>query len=513
MSLAKIKSMALNGIDGYIVTVEVDTAMGLPSFDIVGLPDTAVKESKERVRAAIKNCGFNNPVKRITVNLAPADRKKAGPSFDLPITVALLKATEQIDSIVNLDECGFIGELSLDGKLRPVNGILPMAICAKENGIKRLFLPEENSREAAVVEGIDVFGVDNLLNLVKILQGEIEVGPVTVNTDEIFDNYNLYDVDFSDVKGQPSAKRALEVAVAGGHNIIMIGSPGSGKSMLARRIPTILPDLTTEEALEVTKIHSVAGILESNSSLIRTRPFRSPHHTVSSVGLIGGGTIPKPGEISLAHNGVLFLDELPEFHRDSLEAMRQPLEDGKVTISRVNASLTYPADILLVASMNPCPCGYYGDSKHNCTCTPPQITRYMSKISGPLLDRIDIHIDVPSVSYNDLQSDKYEEKSADIRERVNKARNIQIERYKNDGILNNSQLTAPLIRKYCKLGTQQNDIMKKAFDIFGLSARAHDRILKVARTIADLDQSESIQPGHLMEAIQYRTLDRKYWEV
>lgn len=513
MSLSKIKSAAISGIDGYIVTVEVDISMGLPAFDIVGLPDASVKESKERVRAAVKNSGFENPAKRITVNLAPADKKKEGPSFDLPITVALLDAGEQIKTKVNLDECCFIGELSLDGKLRPVNGILPMTLCAKENGIKKIFLPVENAKEAAVVKGIDVYATDSLFTLVGILNGEKEAVPVTVDVDRLFEYENPYHIDFSDVKGQVAAKRAVEVAVAGGHNIAMIGSPGSGKSMIAQRIPTILPDLTLKEALEITKIHSVAGALPKDTALITTRPFRSPHHTVSAPGLVGGGTIPKPGEISLAHNGVLFLDELPEFQRNVLEVMRQPLEDGTVTVSRINATFTYPADVLLVASMNPCKCGYFGDPKHNCTCTPPQIAKYMSKISGPLLDRIDIHIEVPAVSYDDLQNVSKEETSREIKARVDRAREIQLKRYKNDGIINNSQLTAPLIRKYCALGPEEKNTLKMAFDNLGLSARAHDRILKVARTIADLDGSENIKISHIAEAIQYRSLDRKYWGI
>lgn len=510
MSLAKVNSMGLNGIDGYIITVEVDISNGLPAFDIVGLPDASVKESKERVKAAIKNTNFICPVKRITVNLAPADRKKEGPLYDLPITIAILSASGQILNDV-LNDCAFIGELSLDGTLRPVSGILPMVISAKNFGIKTVFLPVGNANEAAVVDGIDVIAVKTLTDIVKHLNGEEKLEPVSVDIEGIFSKNVEYNIDFSDVKGQKSVKRAIEVAVAGGHNIIMIGSPGSGKSMIAKRIPTILPPLTFEEALETTKIHSVSGILDSDTSLVTLRPFRSPHHTISAIGLIGGGSMPKPGEISLAHNGVLFLDELPEFQRVALEVMRQPLEDGYVNISRINASYTYPSNVLLVASMNPCKCGYYGDPNHECSCTPLQIQKYMGRISGPLMDRIDIHIDVPAVSYDDISSTSREEKSEDIKKRVEKARKIQQERYKNEGIFTNSQLSSSQIRKYCRVTPEINEILKSAFSNLGLSARAHDRILKVARTIADLEGKENITINDVAEAIQYRSLDRKNW--
>lgn len=510
MSLAKVNSMGINGIDGYIITVETDLSNGLPAFDIVGLPDASVKESKERVKAAIKNSGFNIPVKRITVNLAPADRKKEGAAYDLPITVAILSASEQIPEGAT-EKCAFLGELSLDGKLRGINGILPMVIVARDNGIKTVFLPGENANEAAVVNDVEIIGANNIAEIVNHLKGEELLPATKIDIDEIFMHKYEYPVDFSDVKGQKSVKRAIEVAVAGGHNILMIGSPGSGKSMLAQRIPTILPPLTFNEALETTKVHSIAGVLEPGTSLVTARPFRSPHHTVSPIGLIGGGANPKPGEISIAHNGVLFLDELPEFQRLAIEVLRQPLEDGVVSITRANASYTYPSNILLAASMNPCKCGYYGDPNHECTCTPPQIQKYMSKISGPMLDRIDIHVEVPAVSYSDLSSDSVEEPSSEIKKRVEKARKIQHDRYIDDGIYTNSQLSSSMIRKYCRVTPEINELLKSAFDNLGLSARAHDRILKVARTIADLEGQEEIAVNHIAEAIQYRSLDRKFW--
>lgn len=510
MSLAKVKSMGINGIDGYIVTAEVDISNGLPAFEIVGLPDASVKESKERVKASIKNSNYTVPVKRITVNLAPADRKKEGPSYDLPITVAILEASQQIKQ-GSTDGCAFLGELSLDGILRGVNGVLPMVISARDNGIKTVFLPSDNAKEAAVVEGVEIIGAHNLNQIVKHLNSEEKITPTQVDIDKLFENNSVYGVDFSDVKGQRNVKRALEVAVAGGHNILMVGSPGSGKSMLAQRIPSILPSLTFEEALETTKIHSIAGVLGANTSLVTTRPFRGPHHTISAIGLIGGGSNPKPGEISIAHNGVLFLDELPEFQRVALEVMRQPLEDGYVNISRVNGSCTYPANVLMVASMNPCKCGYYGDPNHECTCTPPQIRKYMGKISGPLLDRIDLHVEVPAVSYSDLSSESKEESSESIKARVEKARQIQLERYADEKIYTNSQLSSSQIRKYCAVSPEVKSILKSAFDNLGLSARAHDRILKVARTIADLDGEKDITVNAIAEAINYRSLDRKFW--
>lgn len=510
--ISKVKSCGLIGLDGYIVEVEVDISMGLPAFDIVGLPDTAVRESKERVRAAMKNSNFEPPVKRITVNLAPADKKKEGPSYDLPITIGILFASEQIKS-PNVDEYMFLGELSLDGTLRSIKGALPMVICAKQSGIKKVILPKENADEAAVVNGVEVYGAENLYDIVKHLRGEQMIEAHFVDVNSLFDVNNCYPIDFSDVKGQQNVKRAMEVAVAGGHNIIMIGTPGSGKSMLAQRLPTILPDLTFDEALEVTKIHSIAGTLPGSTALLTSRPFRSPHHSISAAGLAGGGTIPRPGELSLAHNGVLFLDELPEFRRDVLEVMRQPLEDGVVTISRVNGTLTYPCRTLFAASMNPCKCGYYGDTVRECTCTPVQISKYVGKISGPLLDRIDIHVEVASVKYADLEAAQQAESSASIKQRVNNARKVQLERYATDkGIYSNSQLSSSKIRKYCALGTEEKSLLRAAFDNLGLSARAHDRILKVARTIADLGNSKQITINHIAEAIQYRSLDRKYWQ-
>ena len=509
--IARVKSCGLVGLDGFIVDVEVDISMGLPAFEIVGLPDTAVRESKERVRASMKNCNFEPPVKRITVNLAPADKKKEGPAYDLPITIAILSATKQFCGD-DLDDYMFLGELSLDGRLRPVDGVLPMVMCAKQHGIKKVMLPRENADEAAVVKGIKVYGADTLYDIIKHLRKTEEINEHYVDTDALFGAKGTYPVDFADVKGQQNVKRALEVAAAGGHNIIMIGTPGSGKSMLAQRLPTILPDLTFEEALEITKIHSIAGTLPDNTALMTTRPFRSPHHTVSAASMAGGGSFPKPGELSLAHNGVLFLDELPEFHRDVLEVMRQPLEDGKVNISRVSGSLTYPCRVMFAASMNPCKCGYYGDPVRECTCTPPQISKYVGKISGPMLDRIDIHVEVASVQYSDLDSPQECETSSRIKERVNAARQIQLERYKNEGIYSNAQLSSTKIRKYCQLGKEEKDLLRSAFESLGLSARAHDRILKVARTIADLDDSEGINLNHIAEAIQYRSLDRKYWQ-
>ncbi len=512
MSLAKVMSLGINGIDGYVVTVETDLANGLPAFDIVGLPDASVKESKERVRAAIKNSNYTVPVKRITVNLAPADRKKEGAAYDLPITVAILAAAEQLP-VASTVGCAFLGELSLDGELRGINGILPMVIAARDNGIKTVFLPLENANEAAVVNDIQIIGANNISQIVNHLKGEEVLEPTVIDIESIFASKSEYPVDFADVRGQQSVKRAIEVAVAGGHNIVLIGSPGTGKSMLAQRIPTILPALSFEEALETTKVHSIAGVLEPGTSLVTTRPFRSPHHTVSPIGLIGGGSNPKPGEISIAHNGVLFLDELPEFQRLAIEVMRQPLEDGVVNITRANTSCTYPSNVLLAASMNPCKCGYYGDPKHECTCTPPQIQKYMSKISGPMLDRIDIHVEVPSVSYSDLSSDAKEEPSAEIKKRVEKARLIQQNRYKDDGIYTNSQLSSSMIRRYCRISPEIKEVLRGAFDNLGLSARAHDRILKVARTIADLEGQEEIAVSHIAEAIQYRSLDRKFWGV
>lgn len=505
--IASVKSLGLLGINGFIVTAEVDVSNALPSFDIVGLPDAAVKESKDRVRSALKNCGLPFPLGKITVNLAPADIKKSGPIYDLPILVAILKATGIIDA--DLSNYAFIGELSLGGELRSVNGVLPMLLSAAENGIKTVVIPPQNAKEGGIADSIEVIAPNNILELISHLKGKDTLTPVA-KTNFSTKQSPVY-LDFADVKGQNTAKRALEIAAAGSHNILMIGAPGSGKSMLAKRLVSILPDLTFDEAVETTKIFSVAGCLDNAEALVSERPFRSPHHTVSTAGLCGGGSTPRPGEISLAHNGVLFLDELPEFPRAVTEVLRQPLEDGKITISRVSTSLTYPSKIMLVAAMNPCPCGYFGHPTKACTCNPNAVKKYLSKISGPLLDRIDLHIEVAPVLYDNLTSDKKEETSAEIKKRVNEARAIQTERYKGLPIRCNSEITPDIIHDVCKMSQSANHMLKSAFESLSLSARAYDRILKVARTIADLDGSKTIENRHIAEAIQYRTLDRKYW--
>ncbi|MCM2271549.1 MAG: YifB family Mg chelatase-like AAA ATPase [candidate division Zixibacteria bacterium] len=510
--LSKVVSSATLGVEAYRVEVEADIQQQMPAFVTVGLPDGAVRESKERVTAAIKNSDFIFPSKRVTINLAPADVKKEGSAFDLPIAVGILAATGQIIR-ERADEFVLLGELSLDGSLKPVPGVLPMTMSfAPGNGIKGILVPKENAREAAMAGTIPVYPIRTLKDAVHFLEDESTIRRFEVDIATVFNDARRYTVDFSDVKGQESAKRALEVAAAGGHNIIMIGPPGSGKTMLARRMPTILPDMTIAEALETTKIHSVAGRLPANAALVATRPFRAPHHTISYAGLVGGGAIPKPGEVSLAHHGVLFLDEMPEFKKDILEMLRQPMEDKAVTISRASSTLTYPAGFMLIAAMNPCPCGYFGDPAHECQCSAGDIQRYMSKVSGPLLDRIDIHITVPSVKFKELSSETRGESSEIIRKRVNMARQMQIERFKDEkNIYCNAHMEPCDIRRVCKIDDKSQSLLALAITKQGLSARAYDRILKVARTIADLAGSADIEMGHIAEAIHYRTLDRSLW--
>lgn len=505
----QLHSAGILGIDSYMVEVEADISSNFPSFDIVGLPDMAVKESRDRVRSAIKNSGFSFPNAKITVNLAPADVKKIGSMYDMPSSLAILIASKQVQPVINLAECAFIGELSLDGHVRGIKGMLSMAIGALQHNIKKFFVPKSNAYEASVVNGIEIYPVDNIKQLIDFLCGNADIKPMKMP--DLTDLKDIPYPDFSEVCGQNAAKKALEIAAAGGHNVLMIGPPGSGKSMLAKRLPSILPSMSFKESIETTKIHSVAGTLPEDVPLITTRPFRSPHHTVSAAGLSGGGAVPKPGEISLAHNGVLFLDEFPEFSRQAMEVLRAPIEDGRVTISRASSRLTYPCEFSLVAAMNPCPCGFFGHPKKSCICSQGAVKRYLGKISGPMLDRLDIHVEVPAVEYDELTAKSSGETSAQIRKRVEAARLIQLERYRGTDVNCNARLTSSLTAKYCVLTDEANRILKAAFEGLGMSARSYDRILKIARTVADLDNAEKIGSEHIAQAIQFRSLDRKYW--
>jgi len=507
--LAKVMSAAVLGIDAYPIEIEVDIASrGLPFFSTVGLPDAAVKESKERVRAALKNTGFDFPLKQVVVNLAPADIKKEGSAFDLPIALGMLIAEgvltqEQVNGYL------IAGELALDGRIKQVRGVLSLAVLAKNRGCRGMIIPAENAAEAAVVEQVPVHAVTTLPQVVEFLAGRMAIGPLHIDVQSAFASFSVYPEDFAEVRGQEHAKRAIEIASAGGHNVIMVGPPGSGKAMLARRLPSILPLMSFDEAIETTKIHSIMGLLRQGQPLIATRPFRSPHHTISDAGLIGGGQVPKPGEVSLSHNGVLFLDELPEFKRNVLEALRQPLEDGSVTISRALTSLSYPASLMLVAAMNPCKCGFHGDPFHPCQCTPHQVQTYRSRVSGPLMDRIDIHIEVPAVKFREIADETPGEPSSAIRERVTRARAVQQQRFRSDGIYANAQMKPRHIRRYCRITNDSLRLLETAVNRFGLSARAYNRILKVSRTISDIEGQEDISSAHISEAIQYRSLDRR----
>lgn len=504
---AKINSLGLFGLNAFNVDVEIEISRGIPAFDIVGLPDLVVKESRERIKSSMRCCNIEFPVAKVMVNLAPAGTRKSGSVHDIAILMAVLKAAGYIQDY--LDSCCFIGELSLNGSLRSVEGVLPMVLLARETGFKSVFVPKENAFEASVADGIDIYGAESVSQILDHFTRGIKIQKQEKFVPQ--HRENSYSLDFSDVKGQKTAKAALEIAAAGGHNALLIGTPGSGKSMLAKRMPSILPAMTFEESIETTKVHSICGLLDAKSPLITERPFRTPHHTISAAGLAGGGSVPRPGEISLAHNGLLFLDELAEFDRKTLEILRQPLEDGKVTISRAAGTVTYPASIMLIAAMNPCPCGYYGHPGGKCRCTHKQVSAYLSKISGPLLDRFDLHIEAAPVEFQDLSSDIKEEPSAEIRRRVTKAREIQHERFKNSGIRCNADITPDRLQEFCVMSDSAKTFIGNAFDRLGLSARAYDRILKVARTIADLKSSEIIEKDHISAAIQFRSLDRKYW--
>lgn len=506
---AKVKSLGIFGMSAYDVTVECDISSGLPRFDVVGLPDAVVKESRERVRASMKNCRLQFPVSRITVNIAPADIKKEGALYDLPVFISILKATDQLRG--STDGYAFIGELSLDGEIRKVNGVLPMLSKAKEAGIKSVFIPAANALEGGVLDGIEVLPAENIFDVMQHISGYKRITPA--KSTQLINREIVYDVDFSEVRGQSEAKRALEIAAAGGHNCLMIGPPGSGKSMLAKRIPTILPDMSFEEKLETTNIYSIAGAIPQGQALIDRRPFRSPHHTISAQALTGGGSSPKPGEISLAHNGVIFMDEFPEFDRRAKESMRQPLEDSVVNIARTSGSVSYPSSIMLIAAMNPCPCGYYGHPTKECQCSEAAKRRYMDKVSGPILDRIDIHIEVAPVEYEQLSGRGNEEKSSDIKARVNKAREIQRRRFAGTDITCNAKMTPKMTKDFCVLTKEADALLRASFERLALSARAYDKILRISRTIADLDGAESIELAYVAEALQYRSLDRKYWDT